>query len=159
MKYEKLGTEIGRTVDKKQTAYGNSFGKSGAVLKIMYPDGVKIDQYDDMLAVVRIIDKLFRIATDKNALDENPFKDIAGYGLLGTEGGAGQGEPTSTPKTAKCEAECKSNCANTANQSEGRCKFTSAIDSNSQCVLKKGHGGYHQIIHPSTLTTHFERNH
>jgi hypothetical protein len=36
-----------------------------------------------MLAVTRIVDKLFRIATDKDAFGENPFKDIAGYGILG----------------------------------------------------------------------------
>ena len=43
----------------------------------------KPDQYTDMLAVVRIFDKLFRIATRKDAFGESPFKDIAGYGLLG----------------------------------------------------------------------------
>lgn len=36
-----------------------------------------------MLAITRIVDKLFRIATDKDAFGESPFKDIAGYGILG----------------------------------------------------------------------------
>ncbi len=36
-----------------------------------------------MLAITRIIDKLFRIATKKDAFGESPFKDIAGYGILG----------------------------------------------------------------------------
>jgi hypothetical protein len=36
-----------------------------------------------MLAVIRIIDKLFRISHKKNAFGESPFLDIAGYGLLG----------------------------------------------------------------------------
>ena len=36
-----------------------------------------------MLAMTRIIDKLFRIATHKDAFGESPFKDIAGYGILG----------------------------------------------------------------------------
>ena len=85
MSYENLGREIGKLVDEKQKAYGDSFGKSGAILRILYPDGVKPDQYDDMLAVVRIVDKLFRVATMKDAFDENPFKDIAGYGLLGSK--------------------------------------------------------------------------
>lgn len=82
-KYEELGIEIGRLVDEKQAAYGDSFGKAGDVLRILYPDGLKPGDYDDMLAVVRIVDKLFRIATDRDALGESPFKDIAGYGLLG----------------------------------------------------------------------------
>ena len=34
-------------------------------------------------AVVRVLDKLFRIATDRDALGESPWRDIAGYGLLG----------------------------------------------------------------------------
>ena len=34
-KYKKLGEEIGELVDKKQIAYGNSFGKSEEILKIL----------------------------------------------------------------------------------------------------------------------------
>jgi hypothetical protein len=34
--------------------------------------------------VVRILDKLFRIANDKSAFNEDPWQDIAGYGILGT---------------------------------------------------------------------------
>jgi len=81
--FEHLGTEIGRLVDEKNRAYGDSFARAGNVLRELYTAGVAPDQYDDMLAVVRIIDKLFRIATDRDALGESPFRDIAGYGLLG----------------------------------------------------------------------------
>lgn len=83
--YEELGTEIGRLVQTKQEAYGDSFGRSGNVLRVLYPSGIQPDQYDDMLAVVRILDKLFRIATDRDALGESPFRDIAGYGILGAK--------------------------------------------------------------------------
>jgi hypothetical protein len=81
--FEALGAEIGKLVDEKQAAYGNSYGKSGDILKILYPGGVKPDQYVDMLGIVRVVDKLFRIATMKDAFGESPWKDIAGYGLLG----------------------------------------------------------------------------
>jgi hypothetical protein len=81
--YEKLGLSIGNMVAEKQLAYGDSFGRAGQVLKILYPDGIILDQYDDMLAVVRIIDKLFRVANNKDAFGESPFRDIAGYGILG----------------------------------------------------------------------------
>lgn len=83
MVYEVLGQEIGQLVDKKNQAYGNSFNQAGAILRVLYPDGIHPEQYDDMLAVVRIVDKLFRIATQKDAFGESPFADIAGYGLLG----------------------------------------------------------------------------
>ena len=90
MKYEKIATEIGKLVDIKDAAYGSSFLKSEKILKILYPDGIEPSQYRDMLAITRIIDKLFRIATDKDALGENPFKDIAGYGILGVANGKTQ---------------------------------------------------------------------
>jgi hypothetical protein len=35
-----------------------------------------------LLAVTRIIDKLFRIATDEKAFSEDPWADIAGYAIL-----------------------------------------------------------------------------
>ena len=81
-KYEEIGAEIGRLVDEKQRAYGRSFDKSGQILRLLYHYGVKVEQYDDLLAMVRIIDKLFRIATNKGALGEDPWRDIAGYALL-----------------------------------------------------------------------------
>jgi len=82
MTYRELGIEIGELVDHKQAAYGDSFGKSGNVLRQLYPHGIPVDGYDDMLGIVRIIDKLFRIATDPKAFGESPARDIAGYGLL-----------------------------------------------------------------------------
>jgi len=81
--YEEIGQEIGKLVDAKNKAYGNSFNKSCEILSILYPNGVSVDQYTDMLCLVRIIDKLFRIATQKSAFDESPYKDIVGYGVLG----------------------------------------------------------------------------
>jgi hypothetical protein len=83
MSFEALGEEIGRLVAEKQAAYGDSFGKAGAVLQILYPDGIKPDQLSDALAIVRIVDKLFRLATRKGAFGESPYRDIAGYALLG----------------------------------------------------------------------------
>ena len=83
IQFVKAGIEIGKLVGVKNRAYGNSFYDSGKILKILYPKGVSLEQMDDMLAIVRILDKLFRIASDKKALGESPYKDIAGYGILG----------------------------------------------------------------------------
>ena len=83
MKFEKIANEIGKLVDEKNKAYGSSFLKSEKILQILYPNGITPDQYKNMLAITRIVDKLFRIATDKDAFGENPFKDIAGYDILG----------------------------------------------------------------------------
>ena len=83
-KYLEKATEIAKLVEKKQEAYGDSFGKSGKILEILYPNGVPVEQYTDMLAIIRIIDKLFRIANQKNAFGEDPYNDILGYSLLGS---------------------------------------------------------------------------
>ena len=81
--YSEIGKNIGEVVNQKQIAYGDSFGKSGQVLKILYPNGIAPEQYSDVLCVTRIVDKLFRIATEKDAFGESPYSDIAGYALLG----------------------------------------------------------------------------
>lgn len=81
-KYKVFASVIGELVDEKQAAYGDSFNKSGEVLAILYPDGVPPHAFVDMLAINRVIDKLFRIATRKDAFGESPWKDIAGYALL-----------------------------------------------------------------------------
>lgn len=80
--YQARGAALGKLVEEKQAAYGDSFGKSGAVMRLLYPHGVSLEQLDDALTVVRVVDKLFRIATARDALGESPWKDIAGYGLL-----------------------------------------------------------------------------
>ena len=92
VKFEKIATEIGKLVDEKNAAYGSSFLKSEKILKILYPNGIEPNQYKDMLAITRIVDKLFRIATKKDAFGENPFKDIAGYGILGVANGESEKE-------------------------------------------------------------------
>lgn len=81
--YTKIATELGKLVEEKQKAYGDSFSKSEEIIKVLYPDGVKPENYRDLLTLVRMIDKMFRIATSKNAFGESPYRDIAGYALLG----------------------------------------------------------------------------
>ena len=80
--FSDIGKEIGELVEEKQAAYGDSFGRSGQIMKVLYPDGISLDKMEDALTVVRIIDKLFRIATKKGALGESPYRDVAGYALL-----------------------------------------------------------------------------
>jgi hypothetical protein len=82
MTYTSIALEVAATIEKKQVAYGDAFGKSGKVMRILYPDGIPPEKMDDALTVVRMLDKLFRIATDRDALGESPWRDIAGYALL-----------------------------------------------------------------------------
>jgi hypothetical protein len=91
-KFVELGRELGELVAAKNRCYGDSAGKSGRMLAQLYPDGVKPWQMRDALLVTRVLDKLSRIA--QRGLDgqdlggESPWRDIAGYGLLGSQADA-----------------------------------------------------------------------
>jgi hypothetical protein len=93
--FEKIARDIGKLVAEKNVAYGDSFARAGEIVKILYPNGVKPEQYTDFLAVTRVIDKLFRIASKKDAFGESPWGDIAGYGILGVA--ASKSEPDVSP--------------------------------------------------------------
>lgn len=101
-KYTDLAEKIGKLVDEKNAAYGSSFDQAGDFLKLLYPDGIPVDSYTDMLCVVRIFDKLKRIATRKDAFGESPYGDIVGYGLLGLykDGGSQKVENTEPEPSA-----------------------------------------------------------
>jgi len=81
--FQQVAAEIGELVSEKNKAYGNSFGQAQEILEVLYPNGIEKDQYTDMLAIVRVIDKLFRIANKKDAFGESPWRDICGYAILG----------------------------------------------------------------------------
>ena len=85
MSYEEVGRAVGALVDEKNKAYGSAFSKAGDFLKLLYPNGITPEQYGDSLLLVRIFDKMVRIATDKDAFGESPYGDIAGYGILGKD--------------------------------------------------------------------------
>lgn len=119
MTYEELGAEIGKLVETKQAAYGDAFGKSGEVMRILYPDGIPVEKLDDALTVVRVLDKLFRIATSRDALGESPWRDIAGYALLSAERAQNQEK---TPEQKPCGDLCGGACEH-------------------KCTLPSGHGG------------------
>ena len=84
--YEKIAKQIGTLLNEKQMSYGDAFGKMTEIFKILYPDGIKEHQYQDTLTIVRILDKIFRIANlpedKKDRMGEEPYKDIAGYAIL-----------------------------------------------------------------------------
>lgn len=80
--YHDAARKTADLVVEKQAAYGDSFGQSGKVMAILYPEGIRPEQLNDALAVVRVLDKLFRIATKKDAFGESPWNDILGYSLL-----------------------------------------------------------------------------
>ena len=84
MGFQEIAKNIGETVIRKNKVYGNSFGKSADFIRLLYPNGIKPEQYDDVLLLARIFDKLVRIATGAKD-EEDPYSDIAGYAILGVD--------------------------------------------------------------------------
>ena len=81
--YESIGSQIGKLVQEKNEAYGDSFGQACKILEVLYPNGISPAQYRDALAITRVIDKLFRLANKKDAFGESPWRDICGDAILG----------------------------------------------------------------------------
>lgn len=85
--YEKLSLEIGSLVQSKNKAYGSAFDKAGEFLSVLFPNGVPVDRYKDMLCLVRMFDKMMRISTSEfegtDEKREEAYRDLAGYSLLG----------------------------------------------------------------------------
>ena len=81
-KWDSIALEVATLVKAKNAAYGDSWNKSGEFLRLLYPNGVTPENYKNMLVLVRIFDKMMRIATDNDAFGEDPFKDVLGYCLL-----------------------------------------------------------------------------
>jgi hypothetical protein len=86
-RYEKLALEIGSLVQSKNKAYGSAFDKAGEFLSVLFPNGVPVDRYKDMLCLVRMFDKMMRISTSEfegtDEKREEAYRDLAGYSLLG----------------------------------------------------------------------------
>ena len=80
--YENIALKIGQLVESRQSTYGDSFGKSGKILEIMYPNGIEVSQYNELLSIVRILDKLFRLSQGQL---KDTYEDICGYAILGAE--------------------------------------------------------------------------
>jgi len=87
--YVRLGKQLADMLCEKRDAYGDNLKSTGEFLRILYPEGIPPSAYDELATVIRVMDKLFRIA-NKQAHDtvgdawkdkESPRWDVAGYGL------------------------------------------------------------------------------
>jgi hypothetical protein len=90
--FEEKGYKLGKLVDEKQAAYGDSISKASKLMKVYLEDYKTDDGYlipeellDHILLQVRIIDKQNRIFSNPKAdkMNESPYDDISGYGMLG----------------------------------------------------------------------------
>jgi len=82
-----IATTQAELLEKKNKAYGNSFNKTSEHLKLLFPDGVVPEQYSDLMFIVRVLDKLSRIANSSLLPPEegrlDAYLDCNGYTFLG----------------------------------------------------------------------------
>lgn len=80
--FEELGRELGALVDEKNAAYGPAIETSAKALALLYPNGMKPDQYVKALVLARMWDKFSRVANDAEyQFLEDSWLDLAGYAL------------------------------------------------------------------------------
>lgn len=72
-----------KTVRDKNKEYGNAFKKVSEVLSILFPSGITSDKYHDVALLIRVLDKICRIAnTNDEGVKKDAWLDICGYALL-----------------------------------------------------------------------------
>lgn len=84
-----VATEIGELLVVKDAAYGSAFEKTKEILKILFPNGLPVEAFDDGLTIQRILDKICRLTVlctnpEENKTEErteDAWKDIAGYAI------------------------------------------------------------------------------
>lgn len=99
-KFRRISNDLARLVERKQRQYGDSATRSEEILRVLYPSGVRPKDYPGLLLLVRVLDKLSRVAEGCQG-DENPWRDIAGYAMLALA----REEATDSAETFEEEAE------------------------------------------------------
>lgn len=80
--FMKIAVDIATLLEQKNLAYGDAFAKTTQILELLYPNGINVNQYKDIHVIVRMLDKISRIARDNDPMGESPYLDLAGYGIL-----------------------------------------------------------------------------
>lgn len=79
-----LADEMAKTLAEKREAYGTPLASSGEFMKLLYPVDITPEQYQDALTLIRMFDKMCRIANhpEGDPMNEDPWRDICGYAML-----------------------------------------------------------------------------
>jgi len=80
---ESISRDVVSIVKEKNREYGSAFQKVSHILSILFPNGIPTNKYHDVAILVRVLDKVCRIASanDKD-VKKDAWLDITGYGLL-----------------------------------------------------------------------------
>jgi len=80
---EAIARDVAGMVREKNRGYGGALQKVSRTLSILFPNGVPTSKYHDVAILIRVLDKICRIASanDKD-VKKDAWLDITGYGLL-----------------------------------------------------------------------------
>ena len=80
---EVIARDVASMVKEKNRGYGSAFQKVSHILSILFPNGIPASKYHDVAILVRVLDKICRIATaNDKGVKKDAWLDIVGYGLL-----------------------------------------------------------------------------
>lgn len=87
LKHQKLIFEAGEKqtllVAEKNSAYGSAFEQITKLLEQLFPNGIPVHKYGDVSILIRMLDKVCRIANEQeNFNNEDAWDDIMGYAMI-----------------------------------------------------------------------------
>ena len=80
--FRAVAEEVAAEVEEKDRRYGRAVLRGVEVLKILYPEGVRPDQYADAFLTLRLFEKRSRIASAQDDDLEDARRDSLGYCLV-----------------------------------------------------------------------------
>ncbi len=83
LELESISRDVVGVVKEKNREYGSAFQKVSEILTILFPNGIPTNKYHDVAILIRVLDKVCRIASanDKD-VKKDAWLDLTGYGLL-----------------------------------------------------------------------------
>jgi len=83
MRLGDIACDVVKVVEEKNREYGSAFQKVGEILSILFPNGIPTNKYHDAAILIRVLDKVCRIAnTNDKGVKKDAWLDICGYALL-----------------------------------------------------------------------------
>ncbi len=78
-----IAYDVAVIVEEKNREYGSAFKKVSHILSILFPNGIPQKKYHDVAILVRVLDKVCRIANaNEVGVRKDAWLDICGYALI-----------------------------------------------------------------------------
>ena len=74
--FREILNDMADLLEKKDRAYGGANTRTARIMEVLYPNGIQPEEYVQVLAITRIVDKLCRQSVTD---DPENWKDILGY--------------------------------------------------------------------------------